>query len=197
MCALKHLFGRSGCGEEVCFHGHDRMLSRLTARFESFGRDIKRFNAKSCTYFSGTVRLRLRRRFYVMLTKQNEVCREENVRIGCTGTITTKPQCDSAAHDIYIISWAGYGPEGCNDDAPLSLTGNLRLVETVEKAAGNWDQYVPTQRTREHASPDASRRYSHYKLERVKGTRMAHLISYRECCIITLQSCSKLIIKKA
>lgn len=67
--------------------------------------------------------------------KQGETYHEENVRVGCIGTIMTFLQCDSAGHDIRIVSWAGYGPQAWDDDVPC-LDWKRTLVETVEKAAG-------------------------------------------------------------
>lgn len=67
--------------------------------------------------------------------KQGEVYHEENVRVGCIGTIMTFLECVSTGHQIRLVSWAGYGPEAWDDDVPCPDWKNA-LITAVEKTCG-------------------------------------------------------------
>ena len=66
--------------------------------------------------------------------KQGEVYHEENVRVGCVGTIMTFLECVSTGHQIRLVSWAGYGPEAWDDDVPCA-DWKASLINAVEKVS--------------------------------------------------------------
>ncbi|GJE85365.1 zinc finger MYND domain-containing protein [Phanerochaete sordida] len=66
--------------------------------------------------------------------KQGEVYHEENVRVGCVGTIMTFLECVSTGHQIRLVSWAGYGPEAWDDDVPCP-DWKASLKNAVEKVS--------------------------------------------------------------
>ncbi len=69
------------------------------------------------------------------LLKQGEVYHEENVKTGCIGTIMTFLNCDSAGRDLRVSSWAGYHPEGWDDDEPCD-DWKAALVSAIERGCG-------------------------------------------------------------
>ena len=66
--------------------------------------------------------------------QQGEVYHEENVRVGCIGTIMTFLECSSTGHQIRLVSWAGYGANAWDDDVPVP-DWKTTLIETVEKSS--------------------------------------------------------------
>lgn len=73
------------------------------------------------------------------LMPQFERYHEENVRVGCIGTVTTFLVCDSAKlgddHDVRCVSWGGYGEDAWDDVFP-GEDWLETLKEEVEKMAG-------------------------------------------------------------
>lgn len=67
--------------------------------------------------------------------KQGEVYHEENVRVGCVGTIMTFLECTSAGHQIQLVSWAGYGPETWEEGVPCPDWKGA-LIDAVERISG-------------------------------------------------------------
>ncbi|KAI0783782.1 hypothetical protein C8Q75DRAFT_810579 [Abortiporus biennis] len=49
---------------------------------------------------------------------QGEVYHQENVRVGCIGTITTFIECESAGPVMRCVSWGGYGEDAWDDVKP-------------------------------------------------------------------------------
>ncbi|EKM57704.1 uncharacterized protein PHACADRAFT_138942 [Phanerochaete carnosa HHB-10118-sp] len=78
--------------------------------------------------------------------KQGEVYHEENVRVGCIGTIMTFLECVSTGHQIRVVSWAGYGPNAWDDDVPCA-DWKTSLINAVEKVSskGLQSKYVSIQ----------------------------------------------------
>ncbi|KAH8101384.1 hypothetical protein BXZ70DRAFT_932795 [Cristinia sonorae] len=60
---------------------------------------------------------------------------EENVKVGCVGTVTTFLECDSAGADVRCVSWGGYGEDSWDDVAP-GEDWLVTIKEEVERLSG-------------------------------------------------------------
>lgn len=93
---------------------------------------------------------------FIPTLKQGEVYHQENVGVGCVGTIMSFLLCNSAGSDIQLTSWAGYGQDAWDDDVPVA-DWKGEFIRSVEKICGRTTWYADLSLNSHHADSSFSR----------------------------------------